>query len=105
MAPEILKGEKYNPLATDIWSLGVLFFGMINGFMPFDGDTDPELFANIRKGDFDMSDEIEISGDCYDFIHALLEPKVEERATLDEIKDHILIRDQKKSVEIMIEEL
>jgi len=28
-APEILIGAKYNPLSTDIWSMGVVLYAMI----------------------------------------------------------------------------
>jgi len=72
MAPEILRSQKYNPAATDVWSLGVLFFGMINGFMPFDGDSDAELFENIKSGEFEMNDEIFFTSDCEDFTRAML---------------------------------
>lgn len=105
MAPEILRAEKYSPVATDTWSLGVLFFGMINGFMPFDGKSDAELFVNIKNGEFVMNEEIEYTVDCYDFIKAMLEPDVTKRITLSEIREHILIRDQKKEIAIEIEEL
>lgn len=34
-APEILIGAKYNPLSADIWSVGVVFYAMIEGCLPF----------------------------------------------------------------------
>jgi len=105
MAPEIVQGKKYVPSQTDIWSCGVIFFGMVNGFMPFDGDSDAELFDNIKTGKYELSDDIELSNDCKDLISRMLEPNAEKRITLSEIKEHILMRGQKKEIEILVEEL
>lgn len=105
MAPEILNGKKYHPEATDIWSCGVIFFGMVNGFMPFDGESDAELFDNIKKAKYEMAEDMEFSEDCRHFISSLMDPVVETRITLPEIKKHILMRGPKKQIEICIEEL
>lgn len=31
MAPEVVKGERYNPFAADVWSLGLIFYEIICG--------------------------------------------------------------------------
>lgn len=36
MAPQVLNGKRYNHKA-DVWSLGIVFFEMLTGFMPFTG--------------------------------------------------------------------
>ena len=51
MAPEILKLDKkqgYNSKA-DIWSIGVVFFQMLMGQYPFDGETKDALYEDISK--------------------------------------------------------
>ncbi|KAI1285991.1 putative protein kinase C delta type -like protein [Halotydeus destructor] len=46
MAPEIIKGVKYNQL-VDWWSFGVLIYEMVVGRPPFDGSDEDELLWNI----------------------------------------------------------
>ena len=48
MAPEILKGRPYTQKA-DIWSMGVLLYEMLYGFMPFEAKNIPALIALINR--------------------------------------------------------
>ncbi len=35
-APEMLTGDKYNPIKIDIWALGVTLYAMTVGKLPFE---------------------------------------------------------------------
>ncbi|MEJ2086794.1 MAG: protein kinase, partial [Acidobacteriota bacterium] len=50
MSPEQVKGESLDA-RSDIFSLGSIFFQMITGSMPFEGETPPEVLASILKDD------------------------------------------------------
>ena len=42
-APEILKGEPYNPKFVDIWDMGVILFSMLTSKFPFSRGYEQEL--------------------------------------------------------------
>ncbi|KAK3794161.1 hypothetical protein RRG08_062405 [Elysia crispata] len=46
IAPEIIKGHKYNA-SVDWWSFGVLVYEMLIGQSPFHGDDEDDLFHSI----------------------------------------------------------
>eukprot|EP00961_Rhodomonas_salina_P263872 3566223-Rhodomonas_salina.2 len=42
-APEITLGQKYDGIAVDIWSTGVILFFLVAGQIPFDCESQSEL--------------------------------------------------------------
>ncbi len=52
MSPEQLEGVPSDP-RTDIWSLGVVFFEMVSGRRPFDGENPAELIRSILNDEPD----------------------------------------------------
>ena len=45
----MIKGYKYNGFAVDIWSTGIILFGMLCGYLPFEERDSRALFKKIVK--------------------------------------------------------
>ena len=54
MPPEILKGENYN-FKSDIWSLGIIIYFMLNKEYPYNGLNELLLFKDINSGKKDLN--------------------------------------------------
>ena len=54
MAPEVIKGEKYDQ-KVDVWALGVMAYAMMTSFFPFDGSNRGAMNTKIIKSAPDLS--------------------------------------------------
>ncbi|XP_026763472.2 serine/threonine-protein kinase MARK2-like [Galleria mellonella] len=102
-APELfLDGRRYGP-EVDLWSIGVIVYGMVTGGLPFTGADGPAgaedksrplLRAAISRG-FCRKQRVALacaSTECKTFIQQLLEPKVEQRMKIEEASRHRWIK-------------
>ena len=83
-APEIIIGDEYDGFKTDIWCCGVILYAMLCGFLPFEGENDPELFKNIVKCDPEIPEEL--SKDSKKLIRKIFTPNPKNRISIKEIK-------------------
>ena len=55
IAPEVLNGVYGKE--CDTWSTGVVLYQMMTGLMPFDGNSQEEVFGKIQAGDYKFPKE------------------------------------------------
>lgn len=85
-APEMISGLAYNGTKVDIWSLGVVLFALVNGYLPFEDPDTSELYRKILSVEYDMSDHV--SEDVADLISRILTTDPDKRITIPEIRRH-----------------
>ena len=49
MSPELCQKKEYCGYAADVWSLGIIFFVLLTGNVPFKGSSEKDLFAKISR--------------------------------------------------------
>ena len=104
IAPEIINGEKYNGLYTDIWASGILLFTMLCGYLPFDDRNDEILFEKILNNKVEFPIDIKLSKDCKDLILKILNKNPEKRIKLKDIFEHKFIEYGKELYEKNVSE-
>ena len=75
---------------SDEWSCGVLMYILLCGEPPFQGETEEEIFANVKKGVIDFSKKKfqNVSNNCIDLIKKLLTPNKKYRIKASEALKH-----------------
>ena len=54
--PEIVAAQKYSGKLADVWSLGVIFYTLVVGYLPFDEDNETEMHKKIVDLEFEIPD-------------------------------------------------
>ena len=85
-APEVLQGRGYKPRPVDIWSAGIVLYYMLSGKLPFQGDSDQDLYKKIIDGNIKNIDGV--SKEANDLIKNILNPNPMKRINISQIKKH-----------------
>ena len=89
MAPEILNEVPYDS-KVDMWSLGVLLYVFMSGYMPFNASKRYDIYYNIQKGKYHFKHEEfdQCSDDVKNLIMKLLQVDPSLRLSANEALNH-----------------
>ena len=85
-APEVLEGNDYHGMLADVWSSGIVLFGMVSGYLPFSDKDDEVNKKDVLEGKIDIPEFF--SPLLKDLLKHMLDINPINRYTLQEIKQH-----------------
>ena len=99
MAPEVLEGQYDSK--CDTWSLGVLLYVFMSGYLPFQGENRNDVFSKIQsaKYHFNHAEFKVVSDEAKDLIAKLLVVDPKKRLSAGDALQHtwFKIQDEKRS--------
>ena len=98
VAPEVLQGKPYDK-SVDLWSIGIITFLLLCGYLPFDDKHSEREIARQTIQDpvpFESKIWNKYSSEAKNFVERLLQKKPEKRLTIKEILEHPWIKKMDK---------
>jgi serine/threonine protein kinase len=99
-APEMLEGVPYPGPAADIWSLGVILFVLLNGYLPYNGQNANELYSQFTMGEMEVNEYADT--EALALILVMLNTQPSSRATIFEINENPWVMKGEKETPIQM---
>ncbi|XP_075267017.1 maternal embryonic leucine zipper kinase [Opisthocomus hoazin] len=85
-APELIQGKAYIGSEADIWSMGVLLYALLCGFLPFDDDSVMALYRKIMRGKYSIPKWLSPSSTL--LLNQMLQVDPKKRITVKHLLSH-----------------
>ena len=95
-APELLEEKPYTK-SVDFWSLGIVTYFLLCGYLPFNGEIPEEVLIQIIDASIPFKENIwkNISVEAKDFVEGLLKKNPAKRFNIEQILQHPWIKSLK----------
>ena len=88
--PEIIDDSPYDPELADVWSLGVILYVLVCGYLPFSDNDDEKNKKLIQNAKIDFPDEI--SNKLRDLLRHMLDKNPNRRYNFQRVAKHPWIK-------------
>ncbi|XP_019327972.1 PREDICTED: maternal embryonic leucine zipper kinase [Aptenodytes forsteri] len=85
-APELIQGKAYIGSEADIWSMGVLLYALLCGFLPFDDDNVMAVYRKIMSGKYSIPKWLSPSSTL--LLNQMLQVDPKKRITVKHLLSH-----------------
>ena len=86
-APEMIAGHAYRGNLTDMWSMGVILFALVAGYLPFEDQDTGMLYKKILNAQYQLPHWI--SQPCRDLIKRILVTDPRSRIDAEGVRSHL----------------
>lgn len=85
-APEMIAGHRYNGLKSDLWSVGVVLYAMLCGFLPYEDQKTSDLYKKILNAQYTLPEFL--SEEAKDMIGKIFQTDPVKRISIADIREH-----------------
>ncbi|XP_057279906.1 maternal embryonic leucine zipper kinase isoform X2 [Pezoporus wallicus] len=85
-APELIQGKAYIGSEADIWSMGVLLYALLCGYLPFDDDNVMAVYRKIMRGKYSIPKWLSPSSTL--LLNQMLQVDPKKRITVKHLLNH-----------------
>ncbi|KAK2726409.1 maternal embryonic leucine zipper kinase-like [Artemia franciscana] len=85
-APELVSGRAYIGAEADVWSMGVLLYALLCGFLPFDDENIGSLYRKIQSGEYDIPSWLSVK--TVELLNTMLQVDPTKRISVNDLLKH-----------------
>ena len=83
---QMIAGNRYHGLKSDIWSCGVVLYAMLCGYLPFEDQKTSNLYKKILNAEYQLPKFL--SDNAKDILSKIFITDPSKRITIEELKQH-----------------